>query len=62
MYFATHVSWNTIRLKSRLLLEIPDETDVPSLLTKDIEDGFVSQLKTLCFQSILTGTFSKFTK
>lgn len=57
MYFATHVSWNTIRLKSRLLLEIPDETDVPSLLTKDIEDGFVSQLKNSLFSEYLDWDF-----
>lgn len=37
-------------------------TDVPSLLTKGTEDGFVSQLKALWqSKTILTGTFSKFT-
>lgn len=35
-------------------------TDVPSLLTTDTEDGFISQLKALWQnKSILTGTFSK---
>lgn len=49
MYF----SWNTIRLKSRLLLELPDEglqfeADWCALtFNKDTEDGFVSQLKAL---------------
>lgn len=47
MYF----TWNTIRLKSRLLLELPDEglqfeADWWAFtFNKDTEDGFVSQLK-----------------